>query len=90
MAALTAAFGDTGKTCGACHDKFRAKAELSSALTTGEEGDGIPVAFFFARKRKGRSLGETTGLLWGPWLGWGWVRDEALGVWEGGFVVVAG
>ena len=26
MAALTAAFGDTGKTCGACHDKFRAKA----------------------------------------------------------------
>jgi cytochrome c556 len=26
LAALTAAFGDTGKTCGACHDKFRAKA----------------------------------------------------------------
>jgi cytochrome c556 len=26
MAALTAAFGDTGKACGACHDKFRAKA----------------------------------------------------------------
>lgn len=26
MAALTAAFGDTGKTCGACHDKFRVKA----------------------------------------------------------------
>ncbi len=26
MAALTAAFGETGKTCGACHDKFRAKA----------------------------------------------------------------
>jgi cytochrome c556 len=26
MAALTAAFADTGKTCGACHDKFRAKA----------------------------------------------------------------
>jgi len=25
MAALTAAFGDTGKSCGACHDKFRAK-----------------------------------------------------------------
>ncbi len=26
MAALTAAFGDTGKTCGACHDKYRVKA----------------------------------------------------------------
>lgn len=26
LAALTAAFGDTGKTCGACHDKYRAKA----------------------------------------------------------------
>ena len=26
MAALQAAFADTGKTCGACHDKFRAKA----------------------------------------------------------------
>ena len=26
MAALTAAFGDTGKACGACHDKFRAKS----------------------------------------------------------------
>ena len=26
MAALTVAFGDTGKACGACHDKFRAKA----------------------------------------------------------------
>jgi cytochrome c556 len=26
MAALTAAFGDTGKACGACHDKFRVKA----------------------------------------------------------------
>lgn len=26
MAALTAAFGDAGKSCGACHDKFRAKA----------------------------------------------------------------
>ena len=26
MAALTAAFGETGKTCGACHDKFRAKS----------------------------------------------------------------
>ena len=26
MAALTAAFADTGKACGACHDKFRAKA----------------------------------------------------------------
>ena len=26
MAALTAAFGDAGKACGACHDKFRAKA----------------------------------------------------------------
>lgn len=26
MAALTAAFGETGKACGACHDKFRAKA----------------------------------------------------------------
>ena len=26
LAALTAAFADTGKTCGACHDKFRAKA----------------------------------------------------------------
>jgi cytochrome c556 len=26
MAALTAAFGDTGKACGACHEKFRAKA----------------------------------------------------------------
>jgi cytochrome c556 len=26
MAALTAAFGETGKSCGACHDKFRAKA----------------------------------------------------------------
>ena len=26
MAALTAAFGDTGKACGACHDKYRAKA----------------------------------------------------------------
>jgi cytochrome c556 len=25
MAALTAAFGDAGKTCGACHDKYRAK-----------------------------------------------------------------
>lgn len=24
--ALAAAFADTGKTCGACHDKFRAKA----------------------------------------------------------------
>lgn len=24
--ALTAAFGETGKACGACHDKFRAKA----------------------------------------------------------------
>lgn len=26
LAALTAAFGETGKTCGACHEKFRAKA----------------------------------------------------------------
>lgn len=26
MAVLTAAFTDTGKACGACHDKFRAKA----------------------------------------------------------------
>lgn len=26
MAAITAAFGETGKACGACHDKFRAKA----------------------------------------------------------------
>ena len=26
LGALTAAFGDTGKACGACHDKFRAKA----------------------------------------------------------------
>ena len=26
LAAVTAAFGDTGKACGACHDKFRAKA----------------------------------------------------------------
>lgn len=26
MAALTTAFGDTGKACGACHEKFRAKA----------------------------------------------------------------
>ena len=26
LAAVTAAFGETGKTCGACHDKFRAKA----------------------------------------------------------------
>jgi cytochrome c556 len=26
MAALTAAFGATGKSCGACHDKFRVKA----------------------------------------------------------------
>jgi cytochrome c556 len=26
MAALTAAFGETGKACGACHEKFRAKA----------------------------------------------------------------
>mgnify|MGYP006184679683 FL=1 len=26
QAALAAAFADTGKTCGACHDKFRAKA----------------------------------------------------------------
>ena len=26
LAALTAAFGDTGKACGACHEKFRAKA----------------------------------------------------------------
>jgi cytochrome c556 len=26
MEALTAAFGDAGKACGACHDKFRAKA----------------------------------------------------------------
>ncbi len=26
LAALTAAFGDVGKTCGACHDKYRAKA----------------------------------------------------------------
>lgn len=26
MAALTAAWQDTGKACGACHDKFRAKA----------------------------------------------------------------
>jgi cytochrome c556 len=25
MEALTAAFGATGKTCGACHDKYRAK-----------------------------------------------------------------
>ena len=25
QAALTAAFAETGKTCGACHDKFRAK-----------------------------------------------------------------
>lgn len=25
MAALQAAFADTGKSCGACHDKFRAK-----------------------------------------------------------------
>ena len=25
LAALTAAFGDTGKACGACHEKFRAK-----------------------------------------------------------------
>src|SRR5215471_19119616 len=27
IAALTAAFGDTGKACGACHDKFRAKPQ---------------------------------------------------------------
>ena len=26
LAAVTAAFGDTGEACGACHDKFRAKA----------------------------------------------------------------
>ena len=26
MAALTVAFGDAGKACGACHEKFRAKA----------------------------------------------------------------
>ena len=26
LAVLTAAFGDTGKACGACHEKFRAKA----------------------------------------------------------------
>jgi cytochrome c556 len=26
MAALTAAFAEAGKACGACHDKFRAKA----------------------------------------------------------------
>ena len=26
LAAVTAAFGDPGKACGACHDKFRAKA----------------------------------------------------------------
>src|SRR5712675_1291248 len=26
MAALTAAFTDAGKACGACHEKFRAKA----------------------------------------------------------------
>jgi cytochrome c556 len=26
LAAVTAAFGEAGKTCGACHDKFRAKA----------------------------------------------------------------
>ncbi len=26
LEALTAAFAETGKTCGACHDKFRAKA----------------------------------------------------------------
>ena len=26
MAALTAAFGEAGKSCGACHDKFRAKS----------------------------------------------------------------
>jgi len=26
QAALAAAFADTGKACGACHDKFRAKA----------------------------------------------------------------
>jgi cytochrome c556 len=26
LAAVTTAFGDTGKACGACHDKFRAKA----------------------------------------------------------------
>lgn len=26
LAALTAAFTDTGKACGACHEKFRAKA----------------------------------------------------------------
>ena len=25
IAALTAAFGETGKACGACHDKYRAK-----------------------------------------------------------------
>ena len=26
LAAVTAAFGETGKACGACHDKYRAKA----------------------------------------------------------------
>ena len=26
LAAVTVAFGDAGKTCGACHDKYRAKA----------------------------------------------------------------
>jgi cytochrome c556 len=26
QAALATAFADTGKACGACHDKFRAKA----------------------------------------------------------------
>ena len=26
MAAATAAFGDVGKACGACHTKYRAKA----------------------------------------------------------------
>ena len=26
MAVLTVAFGDAGKACGACHEKFRAKA----------------------------------------------------------------
>jgi len=27
LAAVTAAFGETGKACGACHDKYRAKAK---------------------------------------------------------------
>ena len=52
LEALTAAFGATGKTCGACHEKFRAKYGLPFDLLSDEGNafariqDGAPLASY--------------------------------------------